>query len=139
MSTANLASMQELPSKQSHESSGGSSTCGRSSVMKTLERLVTPQNEDTDGELNEINVYLSTKIKLAETPAQFWKQHQVSLPGLAKLAQQYLSTPAASISSKRAFSWAWQVYTGTRKSLSDKKADMLLFLRPNLKVLNFKH
>ncbi len=56
-----------------------------------------------------------------------------------KLARKYLAAPATSIPTERLFSDAGLVYTKKRNKLSGKRAEMLLFLKINLKHLNFEY
>jgi len=55
---------------------------------------------------------------------------------LAAEAKRYLSAPLTSVASERLFSSAAQVYTDTRSRLLPKRADMHLFVKHNLPLID---
>jgi len=60
-------------------------------------------------------------------------------PNIAHVAKRYLCAPPTSVASERLFSSASRVYTDRRNRLAPKKADMLLFIKHNLALINFKY
>uniref|UniRef100_A0AAV2K1C2 HAT C-terminal dimerisation domain-containing protein n=1 Tax=Knipowitschia caucasica TaxID=637954 RepID=A0AAV2K1C2_KNICA len=84
-------------------------------------------NEDTD----EIQVYLSLNPTMeadGRDLLSWWKQHETTLPLLARLARMVFSVPASSSSSERAFSAAGRVIEERRTGLSPETVDAVLFL-----------
>lgn len=72
-------------------------------------------------------------------PLQWWKMNCHRFPALAKLARKYLCAPPSSVPSERLFSEAGDLYDEKRNRLSPEKAEMLLFIRGNLTMLEFKY
>jgi len=60
-------------------------------------------------------------------------------PNVARVAKRYLCAPPTSVASERLFSSASRVITDRRNRLAPKKADMLLFIKHNLALINFKY
>ena len=71
-------------------------------------------------------------IPRTESPFLWWKQHKTTFPHIAKLAQQFLSTPASSVYSERLFSEAGNIFEEKRSRLLPRNGEKLLFLHHNL-------
>jgi len=56
-------------------------------------------------------------------------------PRVADVAKRYPSAPSTSVPSERLFSSAGDLYTDSRSGLSGRLADMLLFIKHNLKFI----
>ena len=53
----------------------------------------------------ELNAYMRVQQVANDTdPLMWWKQHQQEIPRLSRMARQYLSVPASSVSPERLFS-----------------------------------
>ena len=72
-------------------------------------------------------------------PLIYWKTKQVLWKGLAVMASKYLSIPPSSASSERLFSSAGDIISKERNRLGTEKAEMLLFLKHNLPVFDYKY
>jgi len=53
---------------------------------------------------------------------------------VAEVARRYLSVPSTSVASERLFSGAGDTYSDSRSRLAPERAEMLLFLRENMKL-----
>ena len=100
-----------------------------------LSRLCQTAQSLTDGTSSvehEVNSYLQTPPSSSKTyPLTWWKDNAASFPNLARLALRYLSVPATSTSSERAYSAAGILTTGRRGALSSENVDRLVFLNKN--------
>ena len=67
----------------------------------------------------------------------WWSANAAHFPMLADEGKRYLSVPPTSVASEQLFSSAAQVYTDRRNRLLPKRADMLPFLKHNLKLKNY--
>ena len=86
----------------------------------------------------EIDLFLnSSKIGRECDPFNWWKMNSDKFPALSKAARKYLGIPATSVRSERMFSSAHDIISEKRNRLRSHKAEMLLFLKCNLPVLNF--
>lgn len=83
-----------------------------------------------------VEMYLKECIQPRHTdPLQYWKSKKVIWLPLADLACKYLSIPPSSAASERLFSSAADVTSQERNRLLPEKAEMLLFLKKNMQVL----
>jgi len=57
----------------------------------------------------------------------------------SRVAKRYLCAPPTSVANEHLFSSATRVFTDRRNRLAPKKADMLLFIKHNLALINFKY
>ena len=70
-----------------------------------------PQAPRISSELAELQHYFSSPTILEDiNPLHYWKNHQMQFPGLSMLARKYLSSPATSAASQKAFSYTGSVY-----------------------------
>lgn len=80
----------------------------------------------------EIREYLETPCTSGDSnPLEFWKGHEPSYPILSRLAKRYLSVPASSAPVERIFSIGGKIFGSDRCRLSDKKFEMLMFIKNN--------
>ncbi|XP_017291101.2 E3 SUMO-protein ligase ZBED1-like [Kryptolebias marmoratus] len=81
----------------------------------------------------ELSMYLQAPGPDSETnPLEWWKQHELNFPLVARLAKKYLCIPATSSSSERAFSASGNIITCKRSCLKPDTVDQLVFLALNL-------
>lgn len=81
----------------------------------------------------ELSMYLQAPGPDSETdPLEWWRQHELSFPSVARLAKKYLCIPATSSSSERAFSASGNIITCKRSCLKPNTVDQLVFLALNL-------
>ena len=69
----------------------------------------------------------------------WWAENKIRFPALAKLSQRYLSAPPTSVPSERLFSGAGEIYDPKRNRLAPEIAEMLLFIKNNLKLTGGKY
>uniref|UniRef100_A0A914H8R7 HAT C-terminal dimerisation domain-containing protein n=1 Tax=Globodera rostochiensis TaxID=31243 RepID=A0A914H8R7_GLORO len=72
-------------------------------------------------------------------PMIFWKNNAAKLPLLSKAAARFLSAPATSVCSEQAFSTARDVFTYRRMSIKPRKAEMVIFLKRALPMINYHY
>jgi len=70
-------------------------------------------------------------------PLQWWKDNKTIFPIMAKVARKYLAPPPSSVDSERLFSTAGDIISDCRNRLPPEKAEQLIFLKINMKLLNF--
>ena len=88
----------------------------------------------------EIQSYASdVLLKRNQDPLAWWKLNEGRFRKLAKLARRFLSAPASSVPSERLFSEAGGMYTAKRNRLAPQKAEMMLVIRGNMALLEFKY
>ena len=68
-------------------------------------------------------------------PHTWWNNNQLQYPLLANLARCYLCFPSTSVSSERLFSRAGILYDERRNKLTAEHAEMLLFIKNNMNLL----
>ena len=66
------------------------------------------------------------------SPLMWWKQNQSGFPALVRMARRYLSVPATSTPSERAFSIAGGIVNKNRACLLPENVSILYFLDENL-------
>jgi len=115
---------------------------GTDDVMNALGPLLSAGTSDSPSSTvaGEVERYLAQHPVPAATPAvDWWRENEQRFPSVARVAKRYLSAPPTSVASERLFSAAAQVYTDRRNRLAPKRADMLLFLKHNLPVVNYHY
>lgn len=81
----------------------------------------------------ELSMYLQAPGPDSEAdPLEWWKQHELNFPLVARLAKKYLCIPATSSSSERAFSASGNIITCKRSCLKPDTVEQLVFLALNL-------
>ena len=95
------------------------------------------------GEIEEgmVNTYLKEPLISYQVgnPFMWWRENGQRCPLLTKIARHYLSSPPTSVSSERVFSGASNIYDDHRCQLTAKKAEMLLTIKYNLKLVSYKY
>ncbi len=87
---------------------------------------------------SELQTYISEKlVPVDNDPLLFWKLRGKEFPHLAKLALRYLSAPIGSVPSEREFKVASDIASDERCRLLPKNIEMLLFLKYNLRAVNY--
>lgn len=66
---------------------------------------------------------------------QWWKEHQMVYPYLARVARKYLAIPASSTPSERVFSACGNLVCKKRARISHEMVDQMIFLNKNMKKL----
>ena len=86
----------------------------------------------------ELDKYLSEPLLPFHTGNCYtwWEENKGRFPGLAKVAQRYLSAPPTSVPSERLFSGAGNVYYDKRNRLAPERAETLLFVKNNFKYIH---
>ena len=125
---------------------------GENLLLSLVSDIVQPDNSDTNSTSMEISQStLSERIDLemiryhSEPPAvlnyknastllNWWKQNCSRYPFLVKLVHKYLSVPAISVPSERAFSRAGHIVNDRRACLLPQNVNMLVFLAENLYI-----
>ncbi|KAK0145655.1 Zinc finger BED domain-containing protein 1 [Merluccius polli] len=73
-------------------------------------------------------------IQVDGDPLNWWKINECRYPHVAMMARCYLAVPGTSVPSERVFSTAGDIVTAKRSTLSPGNADILIFLKKNLKL-----
>jgi hypothetical protein len=95
-----------------------------------------PQTSDEDVE-NEFKKYWSEKLAGRESdPLVWWSTHASTYPTVSVIAKKFLTSPATSAPSERAFSNAGLTVTCLRNLLSPETVDSLVFLSKNYSLLS---
>ena len=76
------------------------------------------------------------KIGIEEDPLKFWAGNKTELPTLSALAREFLGSPPSSAPSEREFKVAKNLQKD-RVKLLPKNVEMLLFLKYNLRAINY--
>jgi len=84
-------------------------------------------------------IHLMFKVQTFPTACDWWCHYHHLYPNVARIAKHYLCAPPTSVASERLFSSASRVFTHRRNRLAPKKADMLLFIKHNLPLINFRY
>ena len=82
---------------------------------------------------SELDRYLQEPVldyKLGN-PFIWWGENKARFPGLARIAQRYLSATATSVPSERLFSSAGSIYSDRRNRILAEQAENLLFIKSN--------
>jgi len=94
---------------------------------------------DESSVLNEFQSFFQeTNIPRNADAFRWWCSNQDKYPHLALLARRYLSAPMASIASEREFKVSKRI-TVNRWNLKPGNVEVLLFLKFNLRMVNYKY
>ena len=99
-------------------------------VSDILDNLSTRESSTTTSELDRYLQESLLDYKLGNSFV-WWGENKVRFPGLARMAQRYLSATATSVSSERLFSSAGSIYSDHRNRISAEQAENLLFIKSN--------
>lgn len=84
--------------------------------------------------LPQLEMHQSSDRKVYCNPLSWWKEHQINLPLLSKLAKRILCIPATSAPSERVFSMAGLTISKLRCSLTCDNASNLIYLNDNWEI-----
>ena len=88
----------------------------------------------------EINMFLSDSLLKRDCdPLKWWAINSNRFSRLNKFVRKYLCAPPSSVPSERVFSEAGDLYDEKRNRLNPDKAEMILVIRGNLPLLEFKY
>ncbi|CAK9296070.1 unnamed protein product [Gordionus sp. m RMFG-2023] len=137
--------IKEIPSTSAMDSTGIFSLWGSyADVVKDNEKsnnitsVNCPYSLEIENYLNE-PVFKALNDNTPADPLKYWAVNCQKYPTLSKLARQYLATPATSISSESVFSEAGDIDSPHRRRLTSDKLEILVFLKRNLRYINFKY
>jgi hypothetical protein len=92
--------------------------------------------KDEDALDRECNKYLECPcIRSSEDPLEWWKDNETKYPHLAGLAKKYLSIPASTAPSERAFSIASKILDKGRYRMKPERLCKLIFMKHNIRSL----
>ncbi len=89
-------------------------------------------SDEYDTDDDELERYLGKRLdvtNLPENPLDFWKNHQMEFPILAKVARQIFSIPAITASVERTSSATGNIVTKRRTNIKTAQLNNVLFLR----------
>ncbi|CAF1553129.1 unnamed protein product [Adineta ricciae] len=89
-------------------------------------------SDEYDTDDDELERYLCKRLdvtNLPDNPLQFWKDHRMEFPVLAKVARQIFCVPAASACVERSFSAAGNIIAKRRTNMKPDQLNNVLFLR----------
>ncbi|XP_057713979.1 E3 SUMO-protein ligase ZBED1-like [Corythoichthys intestinalis] len=82
----------------------------------------------------ELNTYLRTaELDPEKDPLEWWRQHELNFPWVAKLAKKYLCVPATSFPSEQIFGAGGDAGTWTGCCGKPQRIDQMVFLSANLR------
>jgi hypothetical protein len=89
-------------------------------------------SDEYDVDDDELERYLCKRLDtttLPDNPLEFWKNHNMEFPILAKVARQIFSIPATTASVERSFSVAGNIVVKRRTNIKPAQLDNVVFLR----------
>ena len=102
-------------------------------VVKASTKLEPPKNNEKKVKM-EIDKYLDEPVlSLTANPLKWWRKNEHRYPVLSKVARKYLGIPASSVPCERLFSSAGRIISKQRALLKPDTAEMMIYLRANLK------
>ena len=109
-----------------------------SKIIKKSKDNLSTRNYHEEEKVSEIfEWYENAKL---QNPLEFWREASLSSNPIKKeLAKYYLTPPATSVDVVRLFSTAGDILTKETNRILPEKAEMILFCRENLPLLNFKY
>ena len=111
----------------------------KTAVLKVFSEILEEAGESFDSCHDpSVDKYLSEPLLAFHRGNSFtwWEDNKARYPSLAKLAQRYLSAPPTSVPSERLFSCARDVYDEKRNRIAPERAETLLFIKNNFRVLS---
>lgn len=107
------------------------SQCARMALLRK-HSILTKKRQSIDAELEKfINILEEEPDVLA-----FWRKEQSKYPLMAQIAKVILAKPATSAKSESAFSTAGAVITKRRANIDPLRAEKVLFIHDNFKLLD---
>jgi len=86
---------------------------------------------------NEVNEYLITPIEPSNiNPCDWWKNHKLQYPVLARIAQDYIGIPSTSVPSEQAFSKSGELINKKRNRLGDNAIEACMCLNSWIKLFS---
>ena len=133
--------------KRQHLDDTDNTAANTSKVWECMAEILEDSGELTDdlsvvGEIEGmVNTYLKEPLISYQVgnPFMWWHENRQRYPLLTKIARRYLSSPPTSVSSERVFSGAGNIYDDHRCRLTAEKAEMLLTIKYNLKLVGYKY
>ena len=133
--------------KRQHLDDTDNTAANTSKVWECMAEILEDSGELTDdlsvvGEIEGmVNTYLKEPLISYQVgnPFMWWHENGQRYPLLTKIARRYLSSPPTSVSSERVFSGAGNIYNDHRCRLTAEKAEMLLTIKYNLKLVGYKY
>ena len=87
-----------------------------------------------------VSSYLEAPVQPRDAdPLLFWSENVKQWPELAKVSRKYFSAPPTSVESERLYSIGDSICSEICNRLASVKVEKLLFLRTNLKVIEFEY
>ncbi len=86
-----------------------------------------------------LSIFADEFFKKRNDPLLWWKYNFETHPNIGAKVYKYLSCPPSSVFSERLFSEAGYVYEEKRNQLKPENAEMLVFLKHNLRQLRFDY
>ena len=121
-------------------------TCPTSLFQKEYTALLKENCASVSEEINEkdleqeINTFLSDFLQKRDCDPLKWRAiNSNRFSQLSKFVRKYLCAPPSSVSSERLFSEAEDLYDEKRNRLNPDKAEIILVIRGNLPLLEFKY
>ena len=103
----------------------------------TAESDVSTQDDQSEAVSQQMRLYLKEpRIPRDKDPLLNWKDNAAKYPLLIGAARKYLAIPASSAPSERVFKQTKQI-TKDRISLKPANVEMLLFIKYNLRAVNY--
>ena len=109
---------------------------GEHKLLEFLGDVINPEDQDVTitayqkahSEVKQYHEVTLTKEETDEGPLAWWKHNAVRYPILSKLAKKYLTIPATSVPSERAFSFGGHIANVKQSCLQPSSVNMLIFL-----------
>lgn len=109
-------------------------------MLDSDDEIFNESGDELDNVNDVLNVYENEKrLSWSENPLIWWMQNKIRYKVLFPLARRYLSAPPGSVASEQLFSGASLIYDPLRNKLEADKAAKLLFLKYNIRLLNFDY
>ena len=104
-----------------------------------IETEVVINRREADEGQAEFDAYFREPVlQKDKSPFIWWAAREEKYPNLSRLARDYLCSPQSSIASEREFKVAKRVVTG-RSQLKPENVEILLFLKYNLRMVDYKY
>ena len=89
-------------------------------------------SDEYDMDQDELERYLDKRLdttNLPHNPLDFWKDHKMEFPTLARVSRQIFSIPATSACVERSFSAGGNIVTKRRTNIKPMQLNNVIFLR----------